>query len=345
MDNFERELRKMSVGDVIDYSIEIYKRNFKKLTALSLIFYIPFIFVYSIAISYLTADMDNIGINAGIAGVDSSNLPYMLLSYYLLLFGMLGFYLLYSLTLKTVMDACIAKIVYSDVVNNSRLELKKVIKESFKKFKTLFANRILYYLIMFGIGIGFYILLFIFVLLVILGAASSSFIMAGSDPLISILIVILVIILFLLMFIPLIAVMSYFYAKFGMGVQFIAIENKGATEAISRCNEISKKSFWSISMSVILGFILYLTIPSILSAGTQSLMHFNKTLFIAANTTSQTVWALLNPFVTTLLTVIFINQKIKNEGLDLEVKVDRMLMEVRNDETLTNDGDSTDDNL
>jgi hypothetical protein len=38
----EKVLKRMSPGDCIDYSIEVYKRNFKNLTIISLMFYVPF---------------------------------------------------------------------------------------------------------------------------------------------------------------------------------------------------------------------------------------------------------------------------------------------------------------
>lgn len=323
----ERALQSMSVGDVIDYSIEIYKRNFKQLTTLALIFYIPFIFIYSAVISYFSADVKNMTSGRGILNNDVENFTYMFMAYYLILLGMLFFYLIYSLTIKPIFDASVVNIIYSDVVHNKNCDLKAVIKESFKNFKKLFINRILYYLILFGIGIGVYIALIIVTFLLILGVASMNFMPGKSNFAVSVIVIPVLVIVSILMLVLAAVTISYFFAKYGMSIPFIVVENKSSSEAIVRCNDISTKSFRSISMSFALGILLFFTIPAIISASTQGLVYVNKVLFMVASTAAQMIVAFLNPYVTTLLTVIFINQKIKTEGLDLEVKVDKMILE------------------
>lgn len=317
-------LKMMSVGDVIDYSIEVYKRNFKKLTTLTLIFYIPFIFLVSLVLSYFSADMENLS-NFEMQGQSQANFTYFQIAYYISILVILLFYLIYSLTLKTVFDASVAKIVYFDAVYNTRYDIKSVIKECFKKLKTLFINRLLYYLIIFGVVAGAYILMFIVLVLMMLGFMSAGFMASEPDTLTGIFIVIGLVALLLILLLPLMFLISYFYAKYGMGIHSVIIESKGPAEAISRCNDIGRRSFWSISLSFMLGLILFFAVPSIISVAAQSLTSNNKVLYMSAYTVSQIVWAVINPYITTLLTIIFINQKIKNEGLDLEVKVDKMI--------------------
>lgn len=43
------ELKPMKIGDIIDYSIEIFKNNFKTFTFISLVLYIPWVFAKSMA--------------------------------------------------------------------------------------------------------------------------------------------------------------------------------------------------------------------------------------------------------------------------------------------------------
>jgi hypothetical protein len=50
----DKLIRRMSTGDVLDYSIEIFRRNFKQIVKLALIFYIPFMVLYTVAASYLS---------------------------------------------------------------------------------------------------------------------------------------------------------------------------------------------------------------------------------------------------------------------------------------------------
>jgi hypothetical protein len=121
----------------------------------------------------------------------------------------------------------------------------------------------------------------------------------------------------------------FFYIKFGFGVQAIIIENKGAADGIARSSELSKKMFWNSFVALFTGGLIYFFIPSI-SIGITVLLSFaDEELYrqVRLGTTAfvQLGYALFYPFLATLTTNIFINWKVNNEGLDLEVKVDKML--------------------
>ncbi|MCX7708817.1 MAG: hypothetical protein N2484_03090 [Clostridia bacterium] len=349
MKESEIALKRMSVGDVLDYSIEIYKRNFKKLSILSLIFYIPFMLIYSLVISYMSGDFINLSNN--ISNLDKSveNIPYMMIAYYVTILGMGLLKVVYSLTIKTVFDASVIKIVYSDALYQKEQDIKSVIKESFKKFKPLLVNRILYYLIIWGIGIGIYIVFVILMLIIIFASvfslSSSGITHSSPNPVLSVVLIVLIGILSIAALAAMVVVIGYFYAKFGMGTHSVVLENKSGADAITRCNEIGKKSFWNISLPFILGTLLFFTIPTLMTYSAQMLAFTNKTLFVIGNTAVQLLSALINPYMTTLLTVIFINQKIKSEGLDLEVKVDKMIAEATGTFAAADHGDKSNDEL
>lgn len=345
MDEKCRYLTKMSIGDVLDYSIEIYKRNFKKITILALYFYVPFIFLYTLVISYFSSDLISNSIVPGKIG-SSSSFPFTIMAFYLIIMVMGFLYLIYSITLKSVMDASIAKIVYSDVTLGNVSALKTIIKDCFKRFSSLLANRVLSYLIIMGIVLGAYFVMVIIILVFTVGGVflSTSFqkgegaqINTAGAVIAGIFIGLIVVAIFL----AILLLVTYIIARYSMGIQSVIIENKTATEGISRCNSLVKKNFWHVSMTYIFGVLLFYTIPTLLTYGAQSLLLVSRNLFIAAATLVQIATAVINPFITVLLTVLFINLKIKSEGLDLELKVDILLEEQRARETMLGNGETT----
>lgn len=345
----ERALRKMSIGDIIDYSIEIYKRNFKKLTLLALIFYVPFSFLFTLISSYIYSDLlestgyyklsEGFGIfklsqgffssglfDPNILNNDSASITYMILAYYTLMIVMGLLYFAYSITLKVVLDASAIKIVYSDVVNNKETDARSVIRESFKKFPSLVANKVLYGLIILGIILGVYIVLVVVILILTFG------IMAAAGPTAanqtgSTIAGILTVIAILLVILGCALLAAFLAVKFSFGLQAVVIENKGPVEGLSRSSRLTRKNFWPVFGAYFFGTLLFFAIPSILASGAGIFLLVHRYLYIVLSVTTQVVNAIIYPFLITLLTMIFINLKIKKEGLDLEVKVDILLEE------------------
>lgn len=243
----DRVLRKMSVGDVLDYSVEVYKRNAKKLTLLALIFFVPFMFVYTLVVSYISSEMAGFTKGNVSPGGSASDFTYMLLAYNLILVVMVLVYFAYTVTLKAVMDTAVVRVVYSDVVNRTVQDLKSAVKEGFKKLPSLIANKILYGLILSGAVVAVYIVLIV----VILIASFSTVPFFMSNPLIF----------------------------------------------------------------------------SLISAGAYGILFVNRSLYVVVAAVTQIITSLIYPALTVLMTMLFINLKIKKEGLDLEVKVDELLEE------------------
>ncbi|MCR4435542.1 MAG: glycerophosphoryl diester phosphodiesterase membrane domain-containing protein [Clostridiales bacterium] len=353
MVEYERTLRKMSVGDILDYSLEVYKKDFKKLTLLALIFYVPFMVLYTAVVSYVSGELLNSAEVKGatvfhsfhflksfsglaVFGANGINrypgspgeFTYMLLAYYLVLLLVSLVYFAYTITLKPVMDTAIIKIVYADVVYGREQGLKETVREAFKRFPRLVANRLLYGLIVFGAFLGVYILFIVFFVVLLL--SSSAWLLSGvfsrpAGPVgnvalaMGISVVVLVVIMAMGLFV------AFFALKFGFGLQAVVIENKGAVEGLSRSWRLTGKNFWHILFSSLFGALLFFTVPALLSAGVSVLIEVNKALYTLLATVVQVVASLAYPYLTVLMTMVFINLKIKKEGLDLEVKVDKLL--------------------
>lgn len=319
----ERALRKMSSGDVIDYSIEVYKRNFKSVTILSLIFYVPFSFLYSMLSGFFSNELLRLGDTQRI-GLDVSA------AYILTSIGIGILYLVYIVTINAVMGAAVSKIIYDDIVYQRSRKLKTVIKESFMKFSSLLGYKIILYLILIGVFIGAAILAVIgfFIYLMFVGLFGIISINSGGIAGFGALYVISIVILAAICF-SVIVFVAFFYVKFGFGVQVIAVENRRAAEGISRSIELSNTNFWNSFWALFFGLILYYFIPGIL-LGIVRMLSFDDAqlyngIYFVASTAIQIIQSIFYPFIVTLITVIFINMKIKNEGLDLEVKVDKLL--------------------
>jgi len=328
MTDYESNLSSMSVGDVLDYSIEVYKKNFKKLTFLALLFYVPFSFVYTLITTFLLGQFLDFAVAESFTG-DFESFPYIMLAYYISLLIMSVVQFIYSITLKVVMEASIIKVVYYDAVYGRKIDVKAAIKESFKKFGSLVGSKVLYYLILFGIGSAAFgaAALAMTLLFLVLGMSTAFYEArgSGSGDVFAVIFVAAIIIITILLYLLAAAVVAVFAIKFAFGIHAVVIENKKAGKAISRSSVLTKKSFGHVFFSFFFGAILIFMLPFMLETLAQFSLYLGNGMFALSNSAVQVINSLLRPFLITLLTLIFINLKIKKEGLDLEVKVDKML--------------------
>jgi hypothetical protein len=322
MRDIETRLRKMSAVDIVDYSIEVYKRNIKKLTVLTLIMYVPFALLYVFLSGYISKDLSRL--TAGNGESFSLIIAFMLVS-----LGLLFVYMCYFLTINGVLQAAITKVVYGDVVYGKSLGLKEVIRDSFKKIFKILGYRVLFYLIMSGaiMGIFFVFYLFLWAVLLFFGTGAAFF--SGGGRFTEGILIFSGAIIIIVLILGVLLGLGFFYIKFGMGVQAIAVENKGATEGIARSADLTKKMFWNSFIALFTGGLIYVFIPSVSVGITVILSLADNELYrqvqLGATAFIQLGYAMFYPFLATLTTNIFINCKINNEGLDLEVKVDKLL--------------------
>ncbi|HHX17343.1 MAG TPA: hypothetical protein GX727_00615 [Clostridium sp.] len=148
------ELKPMRIGDVVDYSIEIFKNNFKTLVFISLIFYIPWVFTKSLIDAYIIKDY--VAFFRGYLENASNPLfRYMDIgevSVLKSLFDLLN--IIYNLTIKLIFHAVIMKVVYNYVINKaaafSYKNIFKIIRDCFKYIWRLAGYKILFYIILGG---------------------------------------------------------------------------------------------------------------------------------------------------------------------------------------------------
>jgi hypothetical protein len=241
------------------------------------------------------------------------------------------------------MSGAVSKIVYDDVVYQRINNLKKVIGANFKKFPSLLGYKFLQYLILLGVFIGSSILfVLVFVIFSAFAGAFTNMAMRMGTIYGVVLLAFINIIVILILLFSALAFVAFFYIKFSFGVQAIAIENKSASEGLSRSIQLSRGNYWKSFWALFFGLILYLSIPLLLQSLLELLSFLDvqlyEDIYLVATTLVQIIHAVFLPFIITLITVVYINMKVVNEGLDLEVKVDKLL-EMQKDENDRNDGE------
>ncbi|HHV60071.1 MAG TPA: hypothetical protein GXX49_07245 [Clostridiaceae bacterium] len=317
----KRNLKEMSTGDILDYSIELYRRNLKKLCVLSFIFVLPFSIIYTMAGGYIYNQFVSSTMIADPEEV--LLLPYKYIAYYMLSLGIGALNLVYGILLRPVMEAAVVTAVYDDITEKQSVNIKELIKNSFRLFPRLLGNRALSYLIVSAISFVGLIVFYIFLFAFIFGFMAATISTPGSEP--NAFVLFALIMILTILGIALLLVIVYFSLRFGFGVQSIIIEKKKAIDALTRSWEVTKKSFLKLMIPYLMGMALFFFFPVILATGVQALSFFNMSLFTVLNTVVQLLNSVLNPYIVILMTLIFINQKIRNEGFDLEVKIDRLL--------------------
>lgn len=325
----DKLLRKMSVGDVLDYSIEVFRKNFKQIIILALIFYVPFMVLYAVAASYLSGELlDFVKVNDYTGSNEVWTQLSRIMAYYLAIGVLSLLYFIYSITLKPVMDAAIIRITHSYIMTGTVPATKQAIRESFGKFGSLFVYRLLFSLLIAGITTAalvlFYILLFIFAFGVLFSYSAAGGNAASTPAIVAITAFVIAVIAGAALGV------AYIVIKFLFGEQAVILEARSGVSAFGRSGELTKKSFWHILVCYLLGWLLFFTIPQMLASAAFLLIYVNKDLYLIAVPLMQVVNSILYPFIPILMTVLYINLKIRREGYDLEQRVDILLMEQRN---------------
>lgn len=324
-------LKPMNIGDVLDYSVEAFKQNFKGIILLSLILYIPWVVINSI-ISNIFIDNQLPEVLAmykdifnGVYSPDmfenyiteTSNFNNTVAA----LISMLQ--LLYSITIKLVLNAAVIKMIYDyaitgEVKVRTFADVKALIKDCFKFMPKMMGNAIIFSLIL---GTVYFISVIIAVIIIMIPIVMI-FSVFDFSPVLS---AIALIFLLLLVVIGVLLAVGFFAIKLIFGANIIVIEGKSVSASIKRSFHLSKGRFWHIAVSCIFAFGLYYLFTALLVGATMILSAVNNTLYIVVNAFSQMCVGIVAPFTLVFITILFINMKIQKEGLDLEVKMRKMI--------------------
>lgn len=342
------ELKPMNVGDVLDYSIEVFKSNFKNLSLVVILLYLPWVLIYSLitgkffsnqaslisqALAALFMDRDIIDVIRPDMLGDNS------------LFGSISAQLLkllsfvYKLTIELVFNAAIIRVIYRNIVKGKEFkydfkEIKGLIRECFKYLPRMMGNAALFYLIFYaaGIVIGIIYLVVFFISIAMLLSATSNTIYIAYF------------IIFLMLVVAAMLLLAYIMSRFIFGAHAIVIEGYSVFKSIKRSLKLTGGNFWRIAPGCLFAGLLFFMIGNVLSNLSAIFIFINRNLFILMYVISELLGAFMYPFAMVFLTVLFISIKIKNEGLDLEHKIDNLLDGIQEQDTEYRiiNGESTD---
>jgi hypothetical protein len=343
MNQIRNDLKPMTVGDVLDYSVEAFKQNFKGLVLISLILYVPWIVFYSLTVNIFSGNQITELFNmykdmfSSYMG-DSYYIPPSSYSTTNIIVNLMAILqLFYSITIKLVLNAAVIKVIYDYAVSgnvevNTFSDALKLIKGCFKFMPKLMGNAILFALIVLA---AYFISALVGVLLIIFPIIGLT-----SMDLPNVVLAIIIVLLILIVIIGVLLCIGFFAAKLIFGANAIVIEGKSVAGSLSRSFYLTKGKFWHVVVACLFAILIYYLFNSLLVGATVLLSLVNKTVYIVINTFAQMSSALLEPFFLVFITIMFINLKIQKEGFDLEIKMRKMIAEEK--VGINNDGETAD---
>lgn len=301
MSNYSNRIKQMTLGDVFDTSIDEFKKNFLSIIIIT--------FLFS-------------GFNSIILAFCEFNLSELDFQIVEILLTFLSW-----LLLQILIDNSIIKIIYESLVNNYKVRLGFSLKFSLKKYLNSFGYKILLLLIF--VTVCSVMTFFIFLILGITSITTFGLTSFRNTDVIDTFTVFMYLIGFLLLIVlPILVSLVLIYIKIGFGNEAIVIDNYNSASSFAKSWSISKNGLWSIFLAYFFAGILFAGFAGILAYSILYLQKYNFYMFIVVKYTTQFVISILTSFVCTLKTVIYINQKIKNEALDFTSKLDRKVLEI-----------------
>jgi hypothetical protein len=319
MESF-RSLRKARFTDILDYGIQLYKKHFREIFLLNLMFNIPMMVLLALINPVFTDQYWNMFNTT--TDIEPNAIFSSVLTLYTMVFGVIALYGINTLTLQNVWEGSVIKILYADVVLNQKRSIKQVVRECFKQFWTLMLGRLLYNLIIYAVVFVLYFIIVIGVFVgvfAVIGSAASSL----AAPWVMVVLTIVGTLLALAFVIGIAVLVSFFLGRYWLFLPSICIEQKKGAESISRCNSLGKNNFWLLSLTYAVGYLFIMMFPGIVN------ISFNAISLLAGDTdlvllktgmvVTQIFTAVLQPLLTCILTALYIALRVKREGLDMEV--------------------------
>lgn len=330
MNQKEFDLKPMRIGDVLDYTISVFRDNFKALAMITVMLYLPWVFISSLGtgtiLGGLFSSMSQYFVDTfqgkDVNYLDSMDLYGFTQNFYAAtifnnLLGWLGY--AYSATIKLVFHASIMKIAFDYITKNGKKyntfqDAKFVIKESFGRLGDMLGNAALYTVITFGAIIAGALIFGIF-------AVVLTFVIGQSmDTITSIIYVSIIVISVLAYLFGVSVIMS----RIIFGANIVVNEKKSVSESFSRSNSLSKGSYWYILGCAVFMILLYNVMGNIM--GALPFLGFKiGALVTLLYVLVQVASAFIYPFIIVFLTVLYVDLRVKKEGFDLEIRFDKLI--------------------
>ncbi len=315
-----RTLHKARFTDVLDYGIYLFKKHFKKIFIINMIFNIPMQVLLTILNPIFTSQYFSLFDTSAMVSPSPTAMFSSILTLYTMVFVVLVLYGVYAMTLQNVWEGSVIKLLYSDVVLKQERSVHQVIRECFRQFWALLGGRFFYGLIQYGIVTVLYIAI---ITLTLIGAFSVFGIVSIQVPWVETVLTIVGILLIVAVIFFIAVLVSYFFGRFWMYLPAICIEQKKAGESIGRGGNLGKNNFWLISLTYIVGNLLVWLFPGVINTvfSTVSLISgdIEVSMLRLGMVVTQIFTAVLQPLIICIFTALYITLRVRREGLDMEV--------------------------
>ena len=110
-----------------------------------------------------------------------------------------------------------------------------------------------------------------------------------------------------------------FFARMFATTNAVVFENSSATESVSRSMTLSKDSAWRIFGVIVLVYVVLMVAQFAIGMAVQLVVSFMLRSPVIASLIGNVIGALLYPFLSIALMVLYFDQRIRKEGYDLDV--------------------------
>lgn len=311
--------KKLSCGDILDYSTELFRGDLKAFTIMSLIFHVPVMtFCYALmspSMMYNTIMSDY---------SDDNMLSVMLITMILMYLG-IGILALYQSTIYLAYVGGVTKFAYEKTVNGETMKVGKALKFGFRKMGWL----ILYnFLVSTVVEIIIMILYFGFFGLMLLFAFSPTATGAldaladGSAGVWGDIAGVGIVVLIILAIIAIIVAFLYFSVRLSLVTPAIVVDNCNCFTAVKRSFQLTKKRVFKTFWTSALGSYVISLASSALTTIASLFMFFQGDLVSRIfYGVSGGVSAIVTPLSVIIPVIIFINAKKQNGDIDFEQRI------------------------
>jgi hypothetical protein len=254
-------VRPMGIGRILDRSFQLYRKHFVKLLLIMLILFGPFYLLQSLFFS----SMNTMGVGSIIADIQSgASLDSILqgvganrasnsmgIGQVLLLIFVFAPVFMFGITPVAV--ASVLFIARSALLGEEAPSVGELLKKAFRRFWPMVGNSLIFAVIMFGLYIGFALVMIIGFVVFSLGAGITQGIGAGSGTGLAIFMVIFMI----LIIIGFLLGWSFFFIRWGYFLPYVAFAEESI--GIGRSWHLTRRSFWRLFlMYFLLSIVVYI---------------------------------------------------------------------------------------
>lgn len=304
---FEIFKKRLYTGDILDYSIEFFRNNYKKLFILTLVFHVPIIII----IGFITGNGGMISKSLAVT-ISNPNINFPIMEIVSLYIGIL-LNLVYSSYILPILTLAVIKFTFDGAISNKYYKTNALLGYSIKKLGWYILSSLIIGAIT---GTVISVLYFILIVAVILSTYLFTY---------NIVLGIISIIITSLLCIAFIIVLIYFSTRIIFMPHAIILENANSITALSSSFKLTKKKFWRSAFVYFWAGILVMFIPTLLSS-LQVFLPFND--FVVNRVIYAILMggvALFYPFMQIATTMLYTNYRAENGSLQLIKDVEELV--------------------